>query len=51
MACSRDWDGGGAGVEIGVAVRDVSASVHEERSEMKVFGVLLLPPNLSAIGC
>lgn len=32
--------------------REVPTSVHDERlDEMKVFGVLLLPPNLSAIGC
>jgi hypothetical protein len=36
---------------MGVAVREVPISVHEERlEETKVFGVLLLPLNLSAIG-
>ena len=52
MASSRDWDGGGARVGIGVAFREVPTSVHEERlEEMKVLGVSLLPTNLSAIGC
>lgn len=37
---------------IGVAFREVPTSAHEERlEEMKVLGVSLLPPNLSAIGC
>jgi len=38
-------------VGMGVVFREVPISVHEERfEEMEVFGVLLLPPNLSAIG-
>jgi len=48
MASSRGWEGGSTGVEFW----EVGKSVHEERlEEMKVFGVLLLLPNLSAIGC
>jgi len=36
---------------MGVAFREGPTSVHEERlEEMEVLGVLLLPPNLSAIG-
>ena len=37
---------------MGTAFRSVPASVHEERlEEAKVFGLLLLRPNLSARGC
>ena len=52
MVSSRDWEGDSAGVGMGVAFREGPTSVHEERlEEMKLLGVLLLPPNLSAIGC
>lgn len=52
MVSSRDWEGDSAGGGMGVAFREVATSVQEERLEgMKVLGVLLLPPNLSAIGC
>lgn len=52
MASSRDWEGGDMGVGVGVVFREAPTSVHEERlEEAKVLGVLLLPPNLSAMGC
>lgn len=51
MVSSRNWEGDSASVGIGVTVREVATSVHEERlEEMEVLGVLLLSPNMSAIG-